>query len=155
MTLSIRYNPRMVKKVRKRQIFAVLGVCTNNKGEVLLTLRHDPRYPDVHHKWQFPGGEIEFGETPPQALIRELKEEIGCQVEIIKLIPYVGSKIFKYPSSKMQIIMVGYLTKIVSGTPQPKDKEVAAIKWIKPKQIDFSECLDFTKQFLHAAGLIG
>ena len=155
MTLLTRYNPRMVKKVRKRQIFAVLGVCTNNKGEVLLALRHDPKYPDVHHKWHFPGGGIEFGETSQQTLIRELKEEIDCQTKIIRLIPYVGSKIFKYPSSKMQIIMVGYLTKIVSGIPRPKDKETADLKWIKPKQIDFSECLDFTKQFLHAAGLIG
>ena len=145
----------MVKKIRKRQTFGVLGVCTNNKDEVLLALRHDPKYPDIHHQWHFPGGEIEFGETSQQTIIRELKEEIDCQVEIIKLIPYIGSKIFKYPSSKRHIIMIGYLVKIVSGTPQPKDRETAALKWIKPKQINFSECLDFTKQFLQAAGLIG
>ena len=131
----------------------MIGVMVNNKGEVLLTKRHEPQNSDVHHMWQLPGGGIEFGETTKETIIRELDEEIGCKVKIIKLIPYIGTSIFHRSKIDIQVTLIGYEVKIISGKPRPTHYETAEVKWIKPKKIDFSKCLRLTREFLVADGL--
>jgi 8-oxo-dGTP diphosphatase len=57
----------------------VVGIITRG-NQVLACQRHsDARYP---LKWEFPGGKIEQGETPPRALVRELHEELDIHAEI-------------------------------------------------------------------------
>lgn len=60
----------------KQIILAVVGVIFDDHGRVLLSKRHQPESKSWHGKWQFPGGEVEYGEHPLDALHRELKEEI-------------------------------------------------------------------------------
>jgi 8-oxo-dGTP diphosphatase len=49
-------------------------------GEVLICQRRGDQ--PMAHKWEFPGGKIEQGETPEQALVRELEEELGIRAHI-------------------------------------------------------------------------
>ncbi|MEM2121950.1 MAG: NUDIX hydrolase [Candidatus Woesearchaeota archaeon] len=64
----------------KRISLVVIGVIKKN-NKFLLTKRRSSK--TKWNKWQFPGGTIEFGETLKEALLREIKEEINCKVQII------------------------------------------------------------------------
>jgi 8-oxo-dGTP diphosphatase len=67
----------------------VAGVITDPRGRILLTRRDGSS--DMAGLWEFPGGKREPGETPEEALIRELREEIGIEVTA------VGEKIIEVP----------------------------------------------------------
>lgn len=58
----------------------------------LLTLRNDPK-PDIDNKWQIPGGGLEFAETPEQTLHREVREELGTEINIIHRYPFVDTEV--------------------------------------------------------------
>ncbi|MBI4225486.1 NUDIX hydrolase [Candidatus Roizmanbacteria bacterium] len=62
------------------------------KSKYLLTKREevDPRDPKgFYGKWQLPGGGIDFNETAEEAVLREVKEEVGMDVKIFSLVPYI------------------------------------------------------------------
>lgn len=62
------------------RVIRVVAAVIQRDGKILVGQR---RRSDSHAlKWEFPGGKLEIGETPRQALIRELKEELGIEAEI-------------------------------------------------------------------------
>ena len=62
-----------------RAVHVAVGVIVNDRGQVLISKRS----PDAHQGglWEFPGGKLELGETLEQALIRELREELGIEAQ--------------------------------------------------------------------------
>jgi len=66
-------------------LIVVAAAVLDVRGRVLLGQRPEGKH--LAGLWEFPGGKIEKGETPEQALQRELKEEIGIKVQREKLIP--------------------------------------------------------------------
>jgi 8-oxo-dGTP diphosphatase len=93
-------------------------------GRVLIAQR--PQGRSMAGLWEFPGGKIEAGERPETALIRELKEELGIEVEEPCLAPFTFAS-HSYPD--FHLLMPLYLCRRWSGVPAAI--EAAAIKWVR------------------------
>lgn len=116
--------------MQQRQITIVVAVIRNEKSEILIAKRNEPEVPEIHDKWEFLGGGIEFGESPTDALKREVKEEAGIEVEVIRLLPEVLSGTQEFADKNLHVIILSYECKIISGTPTPKDSEIAELKFV-------------------------
>lgn len=64
-----------------KEIFVSAGIIQKD-GKILCMQRNEGKHEYVSFKWEFPGGKIESGESPEEALIRELKEELDMDVQI-------------------------------------------------------------------------
>lgn len=111
----------------EKPIIQVVGAAIVNEiNEVLCAQRG---YGSLIGKWEFPGGKIEPGETPEQALIREIKEELSIDIEVKELI---DENYNEYPDKSINLKV--YKCKYVSGVI--KDTEHQALKWTKPEAIE-------------------
>ena len=72
--------------------------------------------------WEFPGGKLEPGESPDDALRRELREELGIEVEVGRIFDVVYHR---YPTFTVLILL--YRCRLRSGTPRPL--EVDEVRW--------------------------
>ena len=95
---------------KSRRMVTVVCGCIRRKGghQVLLSMRHAPGVPGLDGKWEIPGGKIEFGETPEQALIREIQEELGMKVKPIRLLPYLHTNFWEYEHVLQQATLACY-----------------------------------------------
>ncbi len=112
-------------------LWAVSAVLVNERGELLLTER--PPGKSMAGVWEVPGGKIEPGETPEEALIRELKEEVGIDVEEEDL---TSLSFISFPYESFHLVMPFYLCRRWTGTPYGAEGQ--AIKWVK-----YSDLVDF------------
>ena len=86
-------------------------------------------YGDYKDGWEFPGGKIEPGETPEEALKREIREELAAEIEVEKLLAVVE---YDYPA--FHLSMQCFLCRITDGTPVLKEHEAAV--WLKKEELD-------------------
>ena len=86
-------------------------------------------YGEFKDGWEFPGGKIESGETPGQALVREIKEELDTEIEVGELVDIVE---YDYP--QFHLTMHCFLCTIKSGDLVLKEHEAA--KWLAPEDLD-------------------
>ncbi len=70
----------------RSQIVVALGMVRDAEGRILVAHRIDPSVPGAVGKWEFVGGKIEFGEEPEQTVIREVQEESGLAVRVVRLL---------------------------------------------------------------------
>jgi len=100
------------------------GAIINEKNEILLFLRNVN--PEKGY-WSIPGGGVEFGEAIEDAVIRELYEELGIQVEVVELLG-IANHIVK--ENKSHWVSPEFHVKIVSGIPKNLEKEKhIEMKW--------------------------
>lgn len=97
-------------------------------GRVLIAKR--PEGKKLAGLWEFPGGKVEPGERPEQALIRELKEELGIDVNEACLAPFVFAS---HAYESFHLLMPLYLCRRWSGVVVKH--EHAALAWVKPNQL--------------------
>lgn len=113
-------------------IFVVAGALIGADGRVLM---HRRRIGSVHGGlWEFPGGKVELGESPVDALIRELDEELGVRIDSGQLAP-VGSARDAGPTAAGQRIVDIVLFACTRWTGIPLCIEGEEIGWFDPGQL--------------------
>ena len=108
-----------------KTIKVVAAIIIEN-GNVFATQRG---YGEFKDGWEFPGGKVEANETPEDALVREIKEELDTEIEVLELLDTVE---YDYP--KFHLTMHCYLSRIVSGRINLLEHEDA--KWLAHDELD-------------------
>ena len=116
---------KVLKHVR---VVAAVIRSKNENGEPIIfaTQRGYGEYKDG---WEFPGGKIEEGETPQDALVREIKEELDTEIVVEDLIDTIE---YDYPT--FHLSMDCFFCKLLSGNLVLKEHEAA--KWLTKEQLD-------------------
>lgn len=124
-------------------IYTLAGLVFDKDGKVLLTLRQDDEIPAADHKWQLSGGEIEFGETAENCLIREFREETGCIIKPFRLINLLWSNIWenKKKDNKEQVIIIPFYCLLRSAILRSFDPEILDVRWFHLKEVYALETL--------------
>ena len=115
------------------RVVAAVIKATNEKGEPML-FATQRGYGDFKGGWEFPGGKIEAGETPQEALVREIREELETEIAVGELIDTVE---YDYPT--FHLSMDCFWAEIVSGELVLKEHEAA--KWLTRDELDSVEWL--------------
>jgi 8-oxo-dGTP diphosphatase len=106
----------------------VAAALVDGEGRVLLQQRSPGR--EMAGLWEFPGGKIDEGERPEAALIRELKEELGIDIDAACLAPATFASA---DLGERHLLLLLYICRKWRGTPQPLD--ATALKWVRPNQM--------------------
>lgn len=113
----------------KKTVRVVGAIIDNENKEILCALRSkDMSMPCL---WEFPGGKIEEGETLEDAIVREIKEELDCDIEFVSL--------FNDNTHEYEKVIVNLITlkcKLINGVP--KANEHAKLLWLP---VDYLETL--------------
>lgn len=115
------------------RVVAAVIKATNEKGEPML-FATQRGYGDFKGGWEFPGGKIEEGETPQEALVREIREELETEIAVGELIDTIE---YDYPA--FHLSMDCFWAEIVSGELVLKEHEAA--KWLTRDELDTVEWL--------------
>jgi len=107
---------------------------TSGSGKILACQR--PPGKSLAGKWEFPGGKIEPGETPQDALARELTEELGIQVQVdLSPAAALSPVIWDYGKGGSIIRLIPYLCCLTADSPAPIPAEHSAILWAGSEDI--------------------
>jgi len=106
----------------------VCAVIEDATGRVLVALR--PAHKHLALKWEFPGGKVEPGESPEAALVRELREELGCDATIVRALPR-----FVHDYGDVVIEMFPYVCRLAATSPAPHPHEHIAIRWVRTAEL--------------------
>ena len=103
----------------------VVAAAIRREDKIFATARG---YGEFKGKWEFPGGKIEPGETPQQALVREIKEELSVKIAVGELIDTVE---YEYPT--FHLSMDCFWCEVVDGEIILKEAEAA--KWLSKDEL--------------------
>lgn len=115
------------------RVVAAIIKATNQKDEPII-FATQRGYGDFKGGWEFPGGKIEEGETPQQALIREIMEELETEIVVGELIDTIE---YDYPT--FHLSMDCFWAEIVSGGLVLKEHEAA--RWLTKAELNSVEWL--------------
>jgi 8-oxo-dGTP diphosphatase len=109
-----------------RIVHVVAGVITDARGRILLARRTEGR--DLAGLWEFPGGKVDPGETPEQALVRELREELGIEAN-------VGEPVIAVPQQYPHKRLLLDVRRIATWSGAVKGLDGQALVWVPPHKL--------------------
>lgn len=127
-----------MSQIQERKTINVAAAIIKNENQIFVTQRGYGAFKDG---WEFPGGKIEKGETPEQALIREIREELDTEIEIGELVDIVE---YDYPD--FHLTMHCFLCTVKSGNLVLKEHEAA--KWLTKETLHSVDWLPADKDLI-------
>ena len=109
-----------------KRIEVVAAIIHDDKGRIFATQRGYGEWKDW---WEFPGGKTEQGETPEEALKREIREELSAEISVDK---YVCTVEYDYP--KFHLTMHCYICSLLTDALHLNEHEAA--KWLSEGELD-------------------
>jgi 8-oxo-dGTP diphosphatase len=109
-------------------VIVVSAAVIVDRGRVLLTQRKSGTH--LAGAWEFPGGKVEPDEDPRDALVRELREEIGVTAEVGDIVEVT---FHRYPTKSVLLIVSE--ARHAPGSAEPAAIDVAAVKWAEPADL--------------------
>ena len=104
----------------------VVAALVRRDGRVLMSRRRsDQAMPLL---WEFPGGKVEPGEAPVDALAREVREELGCEVRVGRI-----HEVVFHAYEAFDLVMLVYGCEIISGVPAAL--QVAEVAWVQAAEL--------------------
>lgn len=119
----------MIEEKQMKTVKVVAAIICDDmkeKNKIFATARG---YGELKGGWEFPGGKVEPGETPQQALIREIIEELDTEIKVGELIDTVE---YDYPT--FHLSMDCFWAEVKAGHLELKEAEAA--KWLTKNQLD-------------------
>jgi len=107
--------------MRDTPLIVASGLFVNPENKILMALRHSTQVPP--DRWETPGGKVEPGEGERDALVREMREELGVEVEVGQLISTATLDF----DQRMHLIL--YHCRIV-GDKEPQPLESQELRWV-------------------------
>lgn len=114
----------------RRLLLVAAAALIDSSGRVLITQR--PQHKQLGGLWEFPGGKVELGEAPEQALVRELKEELDLIVEPDALDPYAFAS-HAYPD--FHLLMPLYIATRWGGRLKLDPNAAQGARWVRPEDL--------------------
>jgi 8-oxo-dGTP diphosphatase len=109
-----------------REFTVVVAVIRDQEDRVLLTQRPTGRH--MGGLWEFPGGKIDDGEAPREALTRELDEELGIEIVVQRPLTFA---VHEEPG--LRILLLFFDARISGG--EPRGQEGQAVEWVAVKDL--------------------
>ncbi|MCC5877354.1 MAG: (deoxy)nucleoside triphosphate pyrophosphohydrolase [Candidatus Sumerlaeia bacterium] len=100
-----------------------------------LLINQRPAGGSLGGRWEFPGGKVEPGEDPRNALARECREELGCDVEVGSAYETVF-----HEAKGAWLLLLFYTARVVSGEPHPMEGNTLA--WVRPDELGSYDLLE-------------
>ena len=110
----------------------VAGIILNEQNELLLQWKGENK-----GDWSLPGGLVEPGESPAQAIIREVREETGLEVVPKKVIAVFGGQKFqhRYPNGDLiETMIIVFRCMVVGGSMAPLDEETVELEYFSASE---------------------
>lgn len=114
----------------RRLLLVAAAALIDREGRVLITQR--PAHKAFGGCWEFPGGKVEQGEAPEQALVRELEEELSLTVTQDALVPFAFAS---HAYEDFHLLMPLYTIARWQGEPKLNPDAVAAIQWVRARDM--------------------
>lgn len=112
---------------------AVVAAVIRRGGRILVTQRHAAA--ERGGQWEFPGGKVEPGETEAEGLVREIREELGCELEVG---PLLARTEHAYPD--LRVALAFYECRLLPGQ-EPSLLGAAALEWAEASRLgDYDFC---------------
>ena len=116
----------------------VVAAIIKKNNKVFITQRGHGEYKG---KWEFPGGKVEVGETPEEAVVREIKEELKSEIKVEKIFDEINEN-----RGDSLLNVKFYICSLISGDLEMT--EHLASKWVEPSEINESDFMEADKPIL-------
>ena len=113
--------------VLSTSIQVAVGILIRPDGYFLMAQR--PEGKTYAGYWEFPGGKVEFGEQMHENMQREIREEVGYEVEIVHMLQNIRVESQQARTYAYQVFLVPYVCRITGGELKPSDEEVMETAW--------------------------